>query len=105
MEKHFTGQITLYTSKWCAHSRSVERFLVKNQIDVEKISIDGDNQARQRLIEMNSGYASVPTLIFDDGTKLIEPSFSELRRKLGLQQPPGLVDRVRGLLNRNQESS
>ena len=93
--------ITLYTSNWCAHSMSVEGFLDKNDITVAKINIDGDQEARERLIEINNGYASVPTLIFPDGSKLTEPSFGQLREKLNMEPSPGVVDRIRSLIGRD----
>jgi len=45
----------------------------------------------------------VPTLVFPDGSKLTEPSFGELRQKLAIEPPPGLVDRIRGLIGRDGE--
>lgn len=98
MSDSSTDKITLYVSGWCAHSRSVEGFLDRNDIAVEKIKIDGDQQARADLIEINDGYASVPTLVFPDGSKLTEPSMTQLRAKLGLESEAGLVDRIRGIL-------
>jgi mycoredoxin len=77
-------KIILYSTGWCAQSRSVESFLKRNEIDVRKINIDRDNEARQQLIDLNNGFASVPTLLFPDGTKLTEPSFSEIRQKIGM---------------------
>jgi mycoredoxin len=97
-------KITVYTSSWCAHSLSVERFLDNNQIDVHKINIDGNSEFRARLIEINGGYASVPTLIFPDGTKMTEPSLSQLRKKLLVDQPPSLTERVRRLFGRSGQS-
>jgi mycoredoxin len=96
------GLITLYTSNWCAHAISVEGFLEKYSIPVRMINIDGDREARAKLIEINGGYASVPTLIFPDGSKLTEPSFGELREKLDIEPPPGIVDRIRGLVGREE---
>ena len=96
-----TEKITLYISSWCAHSRSVEGFLDHNNIAVNKIKIDGDQQSRADLIEINGGFASVPTLVFPDGSKLTEPSLSQLRAKLGLESEPGLVGRIRGMLGGN----
>ncbi|MDX1616167.1 MAG: glutaredoxin domain-containing protein [Candidatus Promineifilaceae bacterium] len=95
-----TGTIKLYTSRWCAHALSVEGFLERNHITVQRIDIDRDPADRQRLIEINGGYASVPTLIFPDGSKLTEPSLSELRQKLKLEAPPGLLDRLRRVAGR-----
>ena len=103
MDNLSNDTITLYISKWCAHSMSVEGFLDRNGIRVHKIKIDGDNEARERLIEINEGYASVPTLIFPDGTKLTEPSLSQLRNKLELEAPPGLVDRIRGMFRQSDQ--
>ena len=97
--------ITLYTSKWCAQSLGVERFLNQNEIDAHKIDIDGDREARARLIEINEGFASVPTLVFSDGSKLTEPSIAQLRIKLGLESSPSLIDRVRGLIGQNDQGS
>ena len=90
-----TGTIKLYTSRWCAQALSVEGYLERHQVNVERIDIDRDPADRQRLIEINDGYASVPTLLFPDGSKLTEPSISELRQKLNLEAPPGLIDRLR----------
>jgi hypothetical protein len=33
-------------------------------------------------MEMNHGYRSVPTIIFPDGTVLVEPSWQELKEKV-----------------------
>ena len=82
---------------------SVESFLKRENIEVDRINIDGDEERRQELIELNKGYASVPTLIFPDGSKLVEPSLGELRHKLVLEASPGLMQRVRSALARNSE--
>lgn len=91
-------EIILYTSSYCGHSRSVERFLAQHEIPVQAINIDGNQEARARLTEINEGYASVPTLIFPDGSKLTEPPLSRLRQKLGIESE-SLSDRVRNLFS------
>lgn len=90
-------QIALYHSSWCSHSRSVEHFLDRNNIAVRKINIDGDHEAREELIRLNDGFASVPTLVFPDGEKLTEPSLDLLRKKLNLEDPSGLTNRLRSI--------
>jgi mycoredoxin len=95
--------IILYTSNWCAHAMSVEGFLEKHEIPVNMINIDGDREAREELIRINGGHASVPTLIFPDGSKLTEPSFGQLRQKLELSPPAGLVERIRSLIGRDED--
>jgi len=81
---------------------SVERFLDRTEVFVEKINVDGDSDAREELIRLNGGYASVPTLLFPDGTKLTEPSFSEIRKKLKIEPPPSFVDRIRNAFGQGE---
>ena len=78
--------IVMYTSSFCAHSWSVQRFLKSHGVAVKLINIDRNEQARQELMAINGGYASVPTLIFSDGTQLTEPSFGQLRSKLEIEK-------------------
>jgi mycoredoxin len=95
-------EIIMYTSNFCGHSWAVEKFMKEQGVPVQLINIDQDPQARQRLMEINRGYASVPTLLFPDGTQLTEPSFRQLREKLAISKP-GLVDKVRKALGRDAD--
>jgi len=90
--------VTVYTSSYCLHSRSVVRFLKKNDIPAEIISIDGDREAKELVMSINNGYASVPTVVFSDGTHLTEPSYKQLREKLDLEKPT-LSQRLKGLID------
>jgi len=91
--------IVMYTSKFCAHSWSVQRFLKSHGVVVEMINIDRDRQARQELMAINGGYASVPTLIFSDGTQLTEPSLGQLRNKLEIETP-SVKTRIKRILGK-----
>ena len=91
-------KITLYTSNFCGQALMVERFFENHEIPVETINIDGDTEARQRLIELNNGYASVPTVIFPDGTQMTEPSLHQIQGRLGME-PESLTDRLRNLFD------
>lgn len=93
------SQIIMYSSSFCGHSLIVERFLKKQGIAAKLINIDHDAEARSQVMALNNGYASVPTLIFPDGSHLTEPSFGDLRAKLGISNP-GLMDRLRRLFGR-----
>lgn len=82
-----TEPITLYTSQYCGHSQQVERYLKDKKVAVTIITVDGNPEARETVKGINNGYASVPTLIFPDGTTLTEPSISELKQKLKATDP------------------
>lgn len=91
------GPVILYTSNRCGQSRMVEEFLSEHVSLLEVVNIDADADARRRLIEINGGYASVPTVILSDGTRLTEPPLSLLRQALGIEDT-GLAERVRRIL-------
>ena len=91
--------IIVYTSTFCPHSWSVERFLKSNDVPIKLVNIDKDLQARQEVMAANRGFASVPTLIFPDGSQLTEPSFGQIRAKLGIETP-SLLKRIKGILGK-----
>ena len=49
------------------------------------LDIDQDREARHIVEELQHGGRSIPTIVFADGSTLIEPSDEELARKLGLR--------------------
>ena len=79
--------ITLYTSNTCAHAQVVERFFADHDIAATVHNISLDPQARQTLAQLNGGYASVPTVIFPDGARLVEPPLRDLILKLSADDP------------------
>jgi mycoredoxin len=95
-------KVVVYTSTYCLHSRSVVRLLKKNNIEAEIISIDGDAEARAKVMSLNNGNASVPTLVFPDGTLLTEPSSSQLRAKFDLPHL-SLSERLKGILGNDDQ--
>ncbi len=99
--KESNSNIIMYKSSFCGHSLAVERFLKQHDITIELINIDRDPEARQKVMELNGGYASVPTLIFPDGTQLTEPSFRDLKSAFEIK-PRGLMAWVGSLFGRNQ---
>ena len=78
--------LKIYATDWCFDCRRVKRFLMEMNIHFDWIDIDQDKQAEQYVIQVNRGMRSVPTLLFEDGSTLTEPSESQLSKKLGL--PP-----------------
>lgn len=77
-------EIIVYGTTWCGDSRRARRILDENQIPYLWVDIDNDSEGRKFVEQVNRGYRSVPTIVFPDGTILVEPSSSELKEKLGL---------------------
>jgi mycoredoxin len=74
--------IKFYGTKWCGDCFFALKTLQSQKVDFEWIDIDKDPSAEQFVKQTNHGYRSVPTIVFDDGSILVEPSRSELLRKL-----------------------
>jgi mycoredoxin len=62
--------------------RPVRRILDQAGASYRYIDISQSEVDRERLIEINQGYASVPTLVFADDSVLTEPSAAEVQAKL-----------------------
>ncbi len=79
------GTIIMYGTTWCYETRRARDVFDKNHIPYVWIDIDSDPEARKYVESVNRGYRSVPTIVFPDGSLLVEPSNMELCRKLGLE--------------------
>lgn len=74
--------IIVYGTNWCGDCRRTQRFLQQNKIDYHFINIDADKKGEQFVIKANQGMRSVPTIVFPDGSILVEPSNLQLASKL-----------------------
>jgi mycoredoxin len=77
-----TEKIKLYGTSWCGDTRRVREYFEINQIEYEWINIEGDPEAAAIVEEITGGYRSVPTIVFPDGSSLVEPSTYALKEKL-----------------------
>ena len=76
------SQIVMYTTDYCSDCLRVKRFFEANDIQHLRIGLEGNEEATRFVIQINKGYRSVPTIIFPDGSILVEPSWEELKAKL-----------------------
>ena len=86
MDSPTTNEIIVYGTVWCGDTRRARRFMDENRISYKWVDIDTDLQARKFVESVNHGCRSVPTIIFPDGTKLVEPSIGQLAAKFGIPQ-------------------
>lgn len=76
--------IIIYGTSWCGTSRRVRDFFDQNKIPYQWVDIDIDRAGRSFVEDTNRGMRSVPTIVFPDGTILVEPSSADLALKLGI---------------------
>lgn len=77
-----TSSITVYGTTWCGDCRVARRVLDQQQVPYRYIDIEHDDTALSYVEQINRGYRSVPTILFPDGSVLVEPSAALLKQKL-----------------------
>jgi mycoredoxin len=78
-------KIIMYGTTWCGDTRRARQFFADNKIDYEYIDIDSDKSAAEYVMSVNKGCKSVPTILFPDGSLLVEPSGYQLREKFNIK--------------------
>lgn len=77
---------TIYTTSWCGDCALLKYWLkqegYESGTDFTEIDIEQDAAAAEKVVELNNGNRSVPTLVFADGTVLTEPSIDQLAAQL-----------------------
>jgi mycoredoxin len=84
MSEELGKPIIMYGTAWCYETKRARNVFDQNNIPYEYIDIDYDMDARKYVEKVNQGFRSVPTIVFPDGSIIVEPSVDALKRKLGL---------------------
>jgi thioredoxin reductase (NADPH) len=77
--------IKLYGTSWCSDCKRAKQFFGEQRVHYDFIDVDADPEAMSFVEEVNDGKQVIPVIVFDDGSKLVEPSNADLAEKLGLQ--------------------
>jgi thioredoxin reductase (NADPH) len=77
--------IRMYGTAWCSDCKRAKQFFAEQRVTYDFIDVDADEAGRAVVQEHNDGKDIIPTILFDDGSVLVEPSNAELAAKLGLQ--------------------
>jgi glutaredoxin len=76
------SMIIVYGTEWCFDCLRARHFLNQHQVSFEWINIDKDREGEQYVLKVNKGMRSVPTILFPDGSILVEPSNDRLAQHL-----------------------
>ncbi len=75
------AQIMMYSTQHCADCLRAKAFFEANNIPYVRVFLEDNHEATDFVMKVNNGFRSVPTIIFPDGSVLVEPSWQELREK------------------------
>jgi len=78
-------KIKMYGTVWCSDCKRSKKFFGEQRVHYDFIDIDEDPAGLKIVEELNEGKQIIPTILFEDGSTLVEPSNAELAQKLGLQ--------------------
>ncbi len=84
MTDHYTlnpSQIVMYATRFCPDCMRARKFFEANNIPYLHIGLEGNQDATEFVMRVNNGSRSVPTIIFPDGSVLVEPGWEELKQK------------------------
>ena len=75
-------EIRLYDAEWCPDCHRSRNYLDSQSVAYEYINVDGDDEAQAYVKQVNDNRLIIPTIVFPDGSVLVEPSNAALARKL-----------------------
>lgn len=74
-------KIKVYATTWCPDCRMAKRWFDSHGVAYDYINIEEDDRAAAYVMKINGGMQSVPTIVFPDGSVLVEPSARQLAEK------------------------
>jgi thioredoxin reductase (NADPH) len=77
--------LKVYGAPWCPDCHRSRKFLAEHRVPYEFVDIDDDPQGLEFVERLQNGGRTIPTIVFADGSYLLEPGNDELATKLGLR--------------------
>src|SRR5260370_4169089 len=69
--------IKVYGTNWCSDCKRSKKFLGEQRVHYHFIDIEEDSEGQPFLQKVQNGGLTIPTIVFDDGSQLIEPTNAE----------------------------
>ena len=77
-----SAQLTMYTTQWCAFCRRLKSQLARDGITMTEVDIERDPAAADYVMSVNGGNQTVPTVVFPDGSVLVNPSAAHVKKRM-----------------------
>ena len=88
------GKVIVYGHRYCSQAGWLKCVLNKNRVDYEWRDVhSADAGYADELRSLTGGYLSVPTVIFPDGSVMVEPWPGQVLQELGISNP-GVFQRL-----------
>ncbi|WP_433083479.1 mycoredoxin [Dactylosporangium sp. CA-052675] len=74
--------LTMYSTTWCGYCHRLKTQMDREGIQYQVIDIERDPEAAKFVETVNGGNQTVPTLRFDDGTSMTNPTIVQVKKHL-----------------------
>jgi len=73
-------------ASWCPDCKRAKTFLGQHRVAYDWVDMEDNIEAIAEVERLNGGKRSIPTIVFPDGSILVEPSNDELADKLNIKR-------------------
>ena len=77
-----SAPLTMYTTQWCAFCRRLKSQLARDGITMTEVDIERDPAAAEYVMSVNEGNKTVPTVVFPDGSVMVNPSAVQVKKRM-----------------------
>jgi mycoredoxin len=77
-----SAELTMYTTQWCAFCRRLKSQLARQGIEMTEVDIERDPDAAEYVMSVNGGNQTVPTVVFPDGSVMVNPSVAQVKDRM-----------------------
>jgi mycoredoxin len=81
----------MYSTSWCGYCHRLKSQLTREGIAYDVVDIERDESAASFVMSVNGGNQTVPTLQFEDGSSLTNPTIVQVKQHLA-----ALAEKVTG---------
>ena len=74
--------VTVYSTPWCGYCHRLAGQLKREGIAFTTVDIEQEPAAAALVEKINRGNQTVPTVVFEDGTAMTNPSLAQVKHKL-----------------------
>nr|WP_296071594.1 mycoredoxin [uncultured Actinoplanes sp.] len=74
--------LTMYSTSWCGFCHRLKSQLDREGIAYDVVDIEQDPASAEYVMSVNGGNQTVPTLKFEDGSALTNPSIVQVKERL-----------------------
>jgi mycoredoxin len=74
--------LTMYSTTWCGYCARLKSQLDREGIAYDEVNIELDPEAAAFVMSVNGGNQTVPTIRFEDGSSLTNPTIVQLKAHL-----------------------